>query len=163
MTAHDLALLVLCYGLGYSLMRHGNIGAALGGWVVVGFFAQQWQGYESAVLIAYIAKPNHFDYYKGMAYSLDFRRKVLAVRERDQLTIAQVAERFAVGKASVMRWIKRPERKRLGGRQRKLDLAALAQDIQTYPDAYQYERAARLGVRQSTIWYALKHTLRVVV
>ena len=86
---------------------------------------------------------------------------MLAVRERDQLTIAQVAERFTVGKASVMRWIKRPERKRLGGCQRKLDLAALAQDIQTYPDAYRYERAARLGVRQSTIWYALKHTLRV--
>ena len=103
----------------------------------------------------YIAKPNHFDYYKERAYSLDFRRKVLALRERDPLTIAQVAERLAVGKASVMRWIKRPERKRLGDRQRKLDLAALAQDLQAYPDAYQYERAARLGVRQSTIWYAL--------
>lgn len=53
MTAHDLALLVLCYGLGYSLMRHCHIGIALGGWVVVGFFAQQRQGGESVVLIAY--------------------------------------------------------------------------------------------------------------
>lgn len=42
-----------------------------------------------------------------MSYSLDFRRKVLEVRQREGLSIAQVAKRFAVGKASVMRWLKR--------------------------------------------------------
>ena len=96
-----------------------------------------------------------------MTYSLDFRRKVLAVRERDDLSIAQVAERFAVGKASVMRWLKAIERKPPGPREGKLNLAALEDDLRAYPDAYQYERAARLGVRQSTICYALKHRLRV--
>ena len=96
-----------------------------------------------------------------MTYSLDFRRKVLDVRERDRLTIAQVAERFAVGKASVMRWLKRIERKPSGFRQRKLDLEGLKQDLRDYPDAYQRERATRLGVTQSAIYYALKKKLRV--
>ena len=96
-----------------------------------------------------------------MTYSLDFRRKVLSVREREKLSIAQVAERFAVGKASVMRWLTRIERKPSGFRQRKLDMAALQQDLREYPDAYQYERAARLGVTQNAICYALKHKLRV--
>ena len=96
-----------------------------------------------------------------MTYSLDFRCKVLDVRERDRLTIAQVAERFAVGKASVMRWLKRIERKPSGFRQRKLDLEGLKQDLRDYPDAYQRERATRLGVTQNAICYALKKKLRV--
>jgi transposase len=96
-----------------------------------------------------------------MAYSLDFRLHVLAIRQRDQLSIEQTAARFAVGKASVTRWLKRVERKPSGSRRGKLDIAALEQDLRDYPDAYQYERAARLGVRQSTICYALKKKLRV--
>ncbi|WP_246327384.1 IS630 transposase-related protein, partial [Candidatus Competibacter phosphatis] len=96
-----------------------------------------------------------------MAYSIDFRRKVLGVREREQLSITQVAQRFAVGKASVMRWLKQVERKPSGFRRRKLDVAALEQDLRDYPDAYQRERAARLGVTQNAICYALKRKLRV--
>ena len=112
-------------------------------------------------MITFIAKPNRVDYYEGMSYSLDFRRKVLEVRQREGLSIAQVAERFAVGKASVMRWLKRIERKPSGFRKRKLDMEALHQDLRDYPDAYQYERAARLGVTQNAICYALKNKLRV--
>jgi transposase len=91
-----------------------------------------------------------------MAYSLDFRRKVLAVREREGLTIAEAAKRFDVGKASVMRWLRHIERKPSGFRRRKLDLAVREQDLRAYPDAYQYERAARLGVAQNAICHALK-------
>ena len=47
-----------------------------------------------------------------MTYSSDFRRKVLSVRKREGLTIAQVALRFDVGVASVVRWLKNPEPKR---------------------------------------------------
>ncbi len=96
-----------------------------------------------------------------MAYSIDFRRKVLEVRDRDRLSIAQVAERFAVGKASVMRWLKRIERKPSGFRRRKLEVEALAADLRDYPDAYQRERAVRLGVTQNAISYALKRKLHV--
>ena len=87
-----------------------------------------------------------------MAYSLDFRRKVLSVREKKGLTIAQVASRFDVGVASVVRWIKHVERKPPGLRHRTIDLEVLRQDVV----AYQYERAQRLGVRQNAIFLALK-------
>ena len=33
---------------------------------------------------------------------------------------------------------------------------ALARDVEAYPDAYQYERAARLGVSVRCVGYALK-------
>ena len=89
-------------------------------------------------------------------YSLDFRRKVLSVREKNGLTIAEIASRFGVGVASVVRWIKHVERKPPGFRRRKIDLEVLRQDIVVYPDAYQYERAQGLGVRQNAIFLALK-------
>ncbi|SFN12269.1 hypothetical protein SAMN05421863_11079, partial [Nitrosomonas communis] len=43
-----------------------------------------------------------------MTYPILFRRKVLSVREKENLSIAQVAKRLDVGVASVMRWIKTP-------------------------------------------------------
>jgi transposase len=91
-----------------------------------------------------------------MAYSLDFRRKVLFIREKKGLTIAEVASQFGVGVASVVRWIRPVHRKPPGFRHRKIDLEVLRQDVLTYPDAYQYERAQRLGVRQNAIFLALK-------
>lgn len=91
-----------------------------------------------------------------MTYSIDFRRKVLSVRERECLTIAEVAARFDVGVASVVRWLKQPEPKKHGYRRRKIDMDALARDIQEHPDSYQSERAARFGVHQNAICHALK-------
>ncbi|UVS61213.1 MULTISPECIES: helix-turn-helix domain-containing protein [Nitrosomonas] len=44
-----------------------------------------------------------------MTYPILFRRKVLSVREKENLSIAQVAKRFCVGVASVMRWINTPD------------------------------------------------------
>ncbi|SFJ16889.1 hypothetical protein SAMN05428978_11443, partial [Nitrosomonas sp. Nm34] len=46
-----------------------------------------------------------------MTYPISFRRKVLSVREKENLSIVQVAKRFDVGVASVMRWIKTPDPK----------------------------------------------------
>jgi len=92
-----------------------------------------------------------------MTYSSDFRRKVLSVREKEGLTIAQVATRFCVGIASVTRWVKNPDPKLTRNKPAtKIDMDALVQDIKTYPDAYQYERARRLGVSQKGINHALK-------
>ena len=39
-----------------------------------------------------------------MTYSLDFRLKVLSVRAKDGLSISEVAARFDVGVANVVRW-----------------------------------------------------------
>ena len=39
-----------------------------------------------------------------MTYSTDFRRKVLEVKEEENLTIVEVAVRFKIAVASVVRW-----------------------------------------------------------
>ena len=92
-----------------------------------------------------------------MTYSASFRRKVLATREKEGLTLAQVAKRFCVGVASVTRWVKTPEPKLTRNKPAtKIDMEALAQDVDEYPDAYQYERAARLGVSPKGIAHALR-------
>ena len=92
-----------------------------------------------------------------MTYPISFRRHVLAVKEREDLTFAETAARFAVGIASVVRWSARlmpkPYERHAPG---KIDLAALMQDVRDHPDAYQHERAARFGVTQKAIWQALK-------
>ena len=92
-----------------------------------------------------------------MTYSLDFRQKVLAIKEQQGLTQAEAAIRFGVGVASITRWDKRLESKRTRTKPAtKIDMKALEEDVKTYPDAYQYERSARLGVSPRAIGYALK-------
>ena len=92
-----------------------------------------------------------------MTYSLEFRRHVLSVREKEGLTFSQTAARFSVGIASLIRWAKKPEPKATReGRPRKLDLEKLAEDVKNHPDSYQYERAARFGVTQKAIWNGLR-------
>ncbi len=92
-----------------------------------------------------------------MTYSSDFRRKVLSVREKEDLTIAEVAARFCVGVASVVRWIKHPDPKRTRNKPAtKINMEVLARDVLEHPDAYQYERARRMGVSVQGINYALR-------
>ena len=92
-----------------------------------------------------------------MTHSIDFRRKVLSVREKEGLTIAEVAERFCIGIASVVRWLNRVEPHRTRYKPAtKIDRIALARDVSEYPDAYQSERAIRLGVSEKGIGHALR-------
>ncbi len=92
-----------------------------------------------------------------MTYSLDFRQKVLRVRAKEKLTFIETAKRFDIGLASLVRWSKDiiPQKTR-NKPATKIDMEALKKDIEAYPDAYQYERAERLGVSKVCIWYALK-------
>lgn len=90
-------------------------------------------------------------------YSLDFRRKVLEIRKKEELSIAKIARRFGIGLSTVMRWTKNIEVKKTRNKPAtRVDMEALKRDIELYPDAYQYERAARLNVSKAAIWYALK-------
>ena len=92
-----------------------------------------------------------------MSYSIDFRKKVLSVREKEGLSMAAVSQRFGVGKSSVMRWTKQISPKLT--RQRpatKIDMECLKKDVEKYPDGYHYERAKRLGVSTSCVLYALR-------
>jgi len=72
-----------------------------------------------------------------VTHSLDFRMKVLSVKEKGNLSFRKVAKRFDVGVASVMRWSKNP--KPLKNRNKpatKIDMEALKKDIQDNPDSY---------------------------
>ncbi|MEA9445989.1 hypothetical protein SK355_12500 [Candidatus Fukatsuia symbiotica] len=42
-----------------------------------------------------------------MSHSVDFRRKVLGIREKENLSIRETAKRFHIGSASVTRWLSR--------------------------------------------------------
>ena len=96
-----------------------------------------------------------------MTYSLDFRLKVLSVKEKENLSFAETAGRFCIGLASIVRWSKKPEpQKKRNKAPTKINMEALKEDIVLYPDAYQYERAERLHASKTGIWHALKR-LRV--
>ena len=92
-----------------------------------------------------------------MTYSLDFRRKVLKVREKEGLSTKEAAERFNIGVDSVMRWVKhiKPQEKRHKPAL-KINMEALAQDVQEHPDSYHYERAKRFCVSTTCIRKALR-------
>ena len=92
-----------------------------------------------------------------MTYSLQFRKKALSVRTREKLTIAQMAERFDVGVASVVGWLKDIEPRLIRYKfATKIDKKALAEDIQQFPDVCRYERAKRLKVSERCVGFALK-------
>jgi transposase len=92
-----------------------------------------------------------------MTYSLDFRKHALGIRDQEKLSLKAVAERFGVSCQTVYRWTKRLESKTTRNKgATKIDMEALKQDIVKIPDAYHYERAARLGVSPRGIGYALK-------
>ena len=92
-----------------------------------------------------------------MGYSVDFRKKVLAVKAAEKLTCQETAKRFKIGIMTVVRWGKRLEPKLT----RAKPLAKLEQeerlvaDVSAYPDAFQSERAKRLGMSQAGVWRAL--------
>ena len=92
-----------------------------------------------------------------MTYSADFREKVQEIKEKEGLTYAETAKRFGIGTTSLVRWKDGFEPKRTRNKPpTKINMEALKQDVEQYPDAYQYERAKRFGVSQGGIGSALK-------
>ena len=92
-----------------------------------------------------------------MTYSIDFRKKVLSTRAKEGLSFAQTAQRFGISINSLFLWSKNLEPKHTKNRPSiKIDADALLEDIDKYPDAYNYERANRFNVSASGIRYAMK-------
>ncbi len=92
-----------------------------------------------------------------MGYSLDFRKQVFKIKEGESLTFQEASDRFGVPIRTLFRWQKRIEpRTKRNKPSTKVDMEALRKDVERYPDHYQYERAKKFGVRQSTIYYALR-------
>ncbi len=72
-----------------------------------------------------------------MTYSIDFRRQVLLIREREGLSFAEASVRFHIGKASIVRWSNCLEPKLTRHKPAtKITDEALRQDVVLYPDAY---------------------------
>ena len=92
-----------------------------------------------------------------MTYSIDYRSKVLEIKERESLSFEETALRFGISKSSVSRWGKQLEpcctRKKPAT---KINSDRLIRDVEQYPDAYQHERAERFGCSQRGICEALK-------
>lgn len=92
-----------------------------------------------------------------MCYTLDFRKKVFAIKEKENLTFEGTSKRFGIGIRTLFRWQKRIESKKNRNKPAtKIDMEILKDDIEKIPDAYLFERAERLGVSISGIFYALK-------
>lgn len=92
-----------------------------------------------------------------MSYSLDLRKQVFKVKEKESLTFQETSERFGIPIRTLFRWQQRIEPKTTRNKpSTKLDIEALQKDVEQNPDLYQYERAKKFGVGQSTIFYALK-------
>ena len=87
-----------------------------------------------------------------MTYSVHFRKKVLKIKESEGLSFVEVAKRFSLSKTTVFKWSKKlePQKKR-NKPATKIDMEALKEDIELYPDSYYYERAKRLGASQTGI------------
>lgn len=92
-----------------------------------------------------------------MTYSLDFRQHVLTIKVAEGLSFVEASKRFKIGKNTLFLWSKNitPQLKR-NKPATKIDMDALREDIVRYPDAYYYERASRLQVSKTGIYWAMK-------
>ena len=93
---------------------------------------------------------------KKMTYSIDFRKKVLEVREKEWLRLEEAGKRFGVGSASILRWTQEIEPRRKREKPVKIKEEELRKDVEKYADGYQYERAKRVGVSPRGIGVALE-------
>ena len=90
-------------------------------------------------------------------YSLDFRKKIFKIKEKENLTFEQTSKRFDVSIRTLFSWQERmePILKR-NKPATKIDMDKLKEDVEKNPDAYQYERAEQFGVTAWAIGQALK-------
>lgn len=92
-----------------------------------------------------------------MTYPAKFRKQVQSLRKRDDLTLVEAAERFGVGVASLARWEKNPEPAKTRNKPAtKIDMEALAKDLEENPDSFLHERAEKFSVSKSGMFSAVK-------
>lgn len=92
-----------------------------------------------------------------MSYSLDFRKRVFAIKNKEDLTFEATGKRFSIGIRTLFRWQKEIEPKQNRNKPAtKINMEKLKADVGKKPDAYLSERAERFGVSVSGIFYALQ-------
>ena len=74
-----------------------------------------------------------------MTYSIDFRKKVLAIKEKEKMSFASISKRFGVGKNTVFVWSKKiSPLKNRNRASTKIPINKLREDLEQYNDTYQY-------------------------
>ena len=92
-----------------------------------------------------------------MTYPLKFREKVFATKDKFDLTFEETSRRFDIPVRTLFRWQRKLEPCTTRNKPAtKIDMDALAKDVEMLPDAYLRERAERFNVRIESIFYALK-------
>ncbi|HCU06153.1 MAG TPA: transposase [Holosporales bacterium] len=72
-----------------------------------------------------------------MTYSLDLRRKIFSIKADQNLTFLEISQLFNISMATLFRWSKKIEPHATRHKPAtKIDMDALKQDIEKYPDAY---------------------------
>lgn len=90
-------------------------------------------------------------------YSLDFRKRVFAIKGEKGLTFNQTSKRFCVGIRTLFAWQKNIEPKTTRNKPAtKIDMEALKKDIAKNPDRFQWERAQDYNVTAWGIGKALR-------
>lgn len=90
-------------------------------------------------------------------YSLDFRKRVLAIKKKEKLTFEATSKRFDIGIRTLFRWANRLEPYTTRNKPAtKIDMERLKRDVQENPDRYQYERARMFQVTARGIGKALQ-------
>ena len=96
-----------------------------------------------------------------MAYSIDFRKKVLSYCERTS-SITEASHIFQISRNTIYGWLKLKEKtgelnhQVKGTKPRKVDRNRLKNYLTDNPDAYLTEIASEFGCHPTTIHYALK-------
>jgi len=92
-----------------------------------------------------------------MTYSLDFRKRVMKIKNKNKLTYGNISEQFGVSIRTLFNWNNRMEPKTTRNKPAtKIDMNKLTLDVKNHPDDFQYERAERFGVSSSGIALALQ-------
>lgn len=92
-----------------------------------------------------------------MTYPLKYRQKVFAMKAKNKWTFEETAKHFEIPLRTLFRWSKRLEPIIKHEKHKtKIDIKRLLDDVNKYPDAYQYERAKRLNVSQWCVGYNLQ-------
>ena len=74
-----------------------------------------------------------------LAYSFDFRKHVLKVKQTEKLTCLEVSDRFGLSIGTFLRWQQRIIPKTKPNKpSTKLNLEAWRQDVEDQPDHFQY-------------------------
>ena len=92
-----------------------------------------------------------------MTYPLKFRQKVFEIKDKKGLTFRETSHLFEIDLRTLFRWQERIEPCLTRNKPAvKIDMSALAKDLEERPDDYQYERAERFNVSARGIGLAIK-------